>query len=150
MNYLLNLFIITNWANLKYWFFKILALVTVWFAPAAATAYFLLLLISIDTVTGIIKSKNAGEDFSFKKLLVPFMKKFSGYAFFLITAHAFQVDFLMNDFHLFKWLMYIPVVTEITSISSNIEAYTGIKIATKVKEILNSVLSKAGSKSGVE
>ncbi len=142
MDYLLKLFIISNWANLKYWFLKVLALLGVWFAPAVTTAYFLLLLISIDTVTGIIKSKSSGIEFSFKKLLVPFMKKFSGYAFFLITAHAFQVDFLMDDFHLFKWLMYIPVVTEITSISSNIESYTGIKIATKVKEVLNSLFSK--------
>lgn len=142
MTHFLNLLIVSNWANAQYWFFKVIALIALWFAPAEDTAYFLLLLISIDTITGIIKSKNAGIPFEFKRLLVPFMKKFSGYAFFLITAHAFQVQFIKNDFEVFKWLMYIPVITEITSISINIDAYTGIKIATKVKELLDTFFDK--------
>lgn len=102
MTHFLNLLIVSNWANAQYWFFKVIALIALWFAPAEDTAYFLLLLISIDTITGIIKSKNAGIPFEFKRLLVPFMKKFSGYAFFLITAHAFQVQFIKNDFEVFK------------------------------------------------
>ncbi|WP_316841360.1 hypothetical protein [Pedobacter gandavensis] len=132
--------------TLKAWFIKILALFLVFFEPAQQTAYLLLFLIFMDATTSLWLKIRGKENINVKSFLSKVMQDVTLFFIFLLSIHYFQVAFLQETFTAFKLLASIPIFALLSQIIVNIEKLTGLAIATKTTEILNSMFQSLSAK----
>ncbi|MBE9598734.1 hypothetical protein [Pedobacter sp. MC2016-24] len=138
--------IIEHLFSLKLWVIKIVMLFIVFFEPASGVAFLLLFLIVVDAITTLwIKIRNK-EKINVKSFLMKLMQDITLFFIYILTIHYFQVAYLQETFTAFRLLAGIPIIALVSGIIINIEALTGVQIATKAKEILNSIFSSLAKK----
>lgn len=136
--------------NLKLWVLKLIAIFIIFFEPAKESALLLLFLIVVDAITTVwIKIRNA-EKINVKSFLKKCMQDITLFFLYILTIHYFQIAYLKETFTAFKLLAGIPIIALLSQIIVNIESLTGIKIATKAKEILNNIFNGLTKKSIME
>jgi|GEM_PF-1141977 hypothetical protein len=136
--------------SLKLWFLKLLTLFFVFFEPATESAFLLLFLIIVDAITSIWIKIKGSEKINVKTFLIKLMQDITLFFLYILTIHYFQVSFLKQTFFAFQLLASIPIIALLSQIIVNIESLTGIAIATKAKEVLNSVFNAITKKSGIK
>lgn len=113
----------------------------VFFEPASGVVFLLLFLIVVDAITTLwIKIRNK-EKINVKSFLMKLMQDITLFFIYILTIHYFQLAYLQETFTAFRLLAGIPIIALLSQIIVNIEGLTGIAIATKAKEQLNSMFS---------
>lgn len=120
------------WSNM-------VALLVAWAAPMSELAFLLYGLVIADWILDVyVYFKSTKEKHELWKTVTrPMIEKLLLYSLFAITAHSLQVHFFKDMFSLYKWSMFIPISAEFLSITKTVEARTGIKIVTKLQELLD-------------
>jgi len=128
------------------WFIKLIIFLFSWFMPSLEASLLLLGLVAIDFGTGVWASVNAGNRFS-SKAMQGTITKVGAYMIFIISIHSFQIHFVKTeDIDVFRLLIALPIIRELTSIIENVEKLTGVNMATQAKEILLGFFTKLKKK----
>jgi phage-related holin len=96
------------------------------------------ILISIDTIMGIIAAYNAGEKITSKKMGGAITKSFI-YQFLIISAHLCN-EFLFSQIPFVKISLAFLAMTEFTSIAENFQKATGKNFIKYIKQIMDEKL----------
>lgn len=133
--------------SFKLWFLKLLTLFFIFFEPAKESALLLLFLIVVDALTHIWIQINSKQKINVKRFCIKLMQDITLFFIYILTIHYFQVSYLKETFTVFRLLAGIPIIALLSQIIVNIETLTGIKIASKAKNILNDLFSSMTKKS---
>lgn len=137
---------LSNLTTLKLWFIKIVGLLIIWFEPARDVTGLLLFLIAMDAVTSFWLKKDRGERIVIKEFLMKLIKEVTLFLLYILTIHYFQVAYLGETMGVFKLLAGIPIIALLCGIVENIEALTGLSIATQFKFIVTGIFDKMKNK----
>lgn len=111
------------------------------YPPAKESAFLLLFLIICDACTTLWVKLKLKERINVKTFLMKVMQDITLFFIYILTIHYFQIAYLKETFTAFKLLAGIPIVALLSQIIVNIEALTGIQIATKAKDMLNNIFN---------
>lgn len=137
---------LSNLTTLKLWFVKIVGLLIIWFEPARDVTGLLLFLIAVDAITSFWLKKDRGERIISKEFLMKLTKEVMLFLLYILTIHYFQVAYLGETMGVFKLLAGIPIIALLSGIVENIEALTGLSIATQFKSIVTGLFQRLNSK----
>lgn len=132
--------------SLKSWFLKVVALFMVWFEPAKELAVMLIVFVLVDAVLDVWVKIDKKVKIVWKAFLIKQIRDITLFLLYILVIHYFQVSYLKEEMMVFKLLVGIPLVALLTGIVTNIEALTGIKVATQIKEVLDNILGALKSK----
>ena len=132
--------------SLKSWFLKIVALFMVWFEPAKELSIMLIVFVLIDAALDVWVKLDKRVKIIWKAFLIKQMRDITLFLIYILVIHYFQVSYLKEEMMVFKLLVGIPLVALLSGIVTNIEALTGIQVATQVKEVLVSIFSALKNK----
>jgi phage-related holin len=120
--------------SIKTFFIKLLASLSLIFAPLLPIAVVLGILIFLDFVTGAYKAYKAGENISSRKMSHTVSKMFL-YQIAIIAGFLAETYILMG-IPITKIVSGFIALTELKSISENIASVTGINYWKKIQEYL--------------
>lgn len=66
------------------------------------------------------------------------------YSIMVIVINALQLHLVKDLFDLFRWVIAVPIIGEVTGILTTIEIYTGIKVQGALKKVFKNFLSSKG------
>jgi len=129
------------------WSMKILAFILAFFTPAKELLLLLLFLTALDWIIDVVrwifkKSERDMKDI-FKDITLQFIIKVIMYIVLAIALNATQLYLLKESVDLFKYIMAIPIISELLSVSMKVELATGIQISKPIADIFSKFKNKS-------
>ena len=114
---------------------KVVVLAIAFFAPIQAAMIAVGILITIDTIMGVLGARKIGEEITSKKFGRVLTKSLV-YQLLIVSSHLIEV-YLFSELPLVKITLGFLAITEFLSISENFQKCTGRNFIKYIKEFLD-------------